>query len=133
MRVFKTFLLALIALPNTSFGAESSGWSFVWVTSGSDKYEITQGTAVVTIEGGIFHADLHGANGVEYTVSGTIGKTSVKAKFSVLGSDYFVDSPFSGTFQTKRWAGVAGSIGRESFALSDGWNFIGLTREIGGP
>jgi hypothetical protein len=133
MRVFKTFLLALIALPNTSFGAESSGWTFVWVASGADKYEITEGTAVVTIEGAIFHADLHGANGVEYSVSGTIDKTNVKATFSVLGSDYFVDSPFSGTFQTKRWAGVAGSKGRESFALSDGWNFIGLTREIGGP
>ena len=91
------------------------------------RHEITKGTAVVKIDGATFHADLHGTNGVEYSVSGTIDKTNVKATFSVLGSDYFVDSPFSGTFQTKRWAGIAGSKGRESFALSDGWNYVGLT------
>ena len=116
-----------------ALGAEQADWSFIWVASGADRYSIDQGRAVVTFEGSTFRARLRGADGVEYTLAGTIDKEKVKATFSVIGSDYFMDSPFTGEFQSKRWTDFANSQGRDSFALIDGWNLIGMSREIREP
>ena len=88
------------------------------------------GKAKLTIVGGSLKAELKGEDGNEFKVIGLVAKNKVKAKFTIVGSDYFVDSPFSGTYTSKHWSGVQGSSGRESISLTDGWNFLGFSREL---
>jgi len=103
---------------------------FVWVSSGHGEYSTKRGKAVVRIQSGRVTAEMVDESGIHYKLSGHIAKNRVAAKFTVLGSDYFVDSPFLGSYQIKRWGGFTDSKGRESIALTDGWNFIGFSREV---
>jgi len=126
-KLLASYFLLIIS---TSAFAEQQDWAFVWVTSGSGAYDVQQGTAKVTIENGQINAAMASTDGVEYKIVGSIKGQSVKVKFTVLNSDYFNNSPFSGSYIKKLWSGFADSKGRESISLTDGWNFIGLTREI---
>jgi len=120
----------LLALQMPTGRGASSDWVFVWVSSGSGEYHTSQGRALVTIQSGKLTAEMVDKSGIHYKLSGYVVKNKVTAKFTVVGSDYFVDSPFSGSYETKRWSGFADSKGRESIALTDGWNFIGMSREV---
>lgn len=111
--------------------AASSDWVFVWVSSGSGGYYTSRGKASVGIQRGKLSAEMADESGVHYKLTGYVVKNRVSAKFTVVGSDYFIDSMFSGSFQTKkRWSKLVKLRGRESIALTDGWNFIGISREI---
>jgi hypothetical protein len=124
-------ILLLLLSQATQVFAEEKQWSFIFVASGIDKYRVSEGKASVSIKNKKIEADLTDEKGVQYKIKGTIIDHKITAKFSVMGSDYFVDSPISGTFITKKWTEKLGdSVGRESISLNDGWNFIGLTREI---
>ncbi|NWJ40618.1 MAG: hypothetical protein HXX12_06565 [Geothrix sp.] len=125
---FRTTLLFL-ALCTLGFAGEKD-WAFVWVSSNANTYNIKQGKAKVTIKNGRLSTTMISSDGVEYKVVGTISGKHVDAKFSIIDSDYFVNAPFSGSYEKKLWSGVADSKGRESITLSDGWNFIGLTHDI---
>jgi hypothetical protein len=96
--------------------AASSDWVFVWVSSGPGRYHTSQGKASVGIQGGKLTAETTAESGVHYKLTGYIVKNRVNAKIRVVGSDYFIDSPFSGSFQTKRWSNLVDSKGRESIA-----------------
>jgi len=127
VRTLKCLFVALIA---SVVWAGDQDWNFVWVSSGQNRYEVVRGKAKVTITGGKLNAELKGEDGNEFKVVGQVAKHKVNAKFTVVGSDYFVDSPFSGTFTSKHWSGIQGSSGRESISLNDGWNFLGFSREL---
>lgn len=110
--------------------ADQTEWSFIWVASEGNKYSISEGKAKVVIKDGKLEAAMESTEGVEYKLSGVVAKSKINAKFTVVGSGYFIDSLFSGSYTIKRWSGFADSKGRESITLTDGWNFIGLSREI---
>ena len=95
-----------------------------------DTYYVKQGTAKVTIKKGRLEAQMTSADGVEYKIVGSISGQSVKAKFTILDTDYLNNSSFSGSYVKKLWPGFGNSRGRESITLTDGWNFIGLNRDI---
>ena len=129
--------LLLLIVAGVAFVAAGSAvaeeWTFVWVTSGTNGYSIAKGKAQVSLAGGKLDAQMIDDEGVEYTIRGTITKSKVRASFTVVDSDYFKSAPFSGTYLRKQWSGFAESQGRESISLSDGWNFLGLVREIRKP
>jgi hypothetical protein len=129
----KYFALLFLLLPlwPTSLRAAEQEWSFVRVSSSIDKYNVVQGTAKVTVYKGRFSALLTDTSGGEYRLAGTISKGKVVAKFTVVDSDYFIDSPMMGSLTRKHWSKPASS--GESITLTDGWNFVGLTREIRNP
>ena len=83
----------------------------------------------MSLVNGKLEAQMTDEEGVKYTLRGAIKKGKVTAAFTILESDHFNNSPFSGTYVRKRWSGFGDSKGRESISLSDGWNFIGLVRE----
>jgi hypothetical protein len=123
------FLLALALIFNSSsYAAEE--WNFVWVTSSPTGFQTQSGKAVVSLNPPKISAELTNSIGLKYSLSGTVKGESFTGKFTVLNSDYFQNSPLAGTFVTKHWAGVAGSSGREVISASDGFNFLGLTREL---
>ena len=125
------FLTAYIFLTYSAVVfAEQQDWLFVWVSSGPSTYYVKQGTAKVIIENGQLKAQMTSTDGVEYKIVGSIAGQRVNAKFTVLDSDYFISSPFSGSYKKQLWSGFADTKGRESISLTDGWNFIGLKREI---
>ena len=127
-------LLVLIAAALTLVSsAAADEWTFVWVSSGKNTYRLTNGKAEVSIANGTLEAQTIDEEGVKYALRGTIKKGKVTALFTILESDYFNNSPFSGTYVRKQWSGFADSKGRESISLSNGWNFIGLVREIRQP
>jgi len=102
----------------------------VWVSSGAGRYHTSQGKASVVIQDGKLTAEMTDDSGVQYHLTGYVSKNRVGAKSTAVGSDYFVNSPFSGSLETKRWTRIGDSKGRDSIALTDGWNFVGLSREI---
>ena len=126
----RALLLTLILLLAGIHSAHADEWVFVWIASGANDYTVSKGKAQVTLAGGKLEVRAVDREGIEYTLRGAIKKNAVTARFTVLESDYFKDSPFSGTYVRKLWSGFADSKGRESISLSDGWNFIGLVREI---
>jgi len=131
--MFTRYAIALAVAVSAWSGpvaATDDGWSFVWVSSGIGGYDVVSGRGKVTMENGSLTAELQDERMVGYTLSGNISGHRVRAKFSVIGSGYFINSPFSGSYLKKRWSGMADSAGRESITLTDGWNFIGLSREI---
>ena len=132
MLIRQLTLVLLLLLSQAVCGfAEEKQWSFIWVASGIDNYRVSQGKANVFIKNNKIEANLTDEKGVQYKITGSINNQKITASFSVMGSDYFVDSPISGTFLTKKWKEKLGdSVGRESITLNDGWNFVGLTREI---
>ena len=123
-------LFTLLLCFASPVAAENGEWAFVWVASGPNSYNVAAGRGKVTISGGKFAAELVDENKVSYRIIGSISGERVKVNLSVVGSDYFVNSPFSGSFTRKRWPNTANSVGRESITLTDGWNFIGLTRDL---
>jgi hypothetical protein len=127
-RGFLTLFLFL-GLSTIGFAGEKE-WAFVWVSSNANAYNIQQGKAKVTIKNGRLSAQLTSTDKVEFKVVGSISGNHVDAKFSIVGSDYFLNSPFTGLYAKKLWSGMTDSKGRESITLTDGWNFIGLTRDI---
>ena len=131
MKLLSKFLSAYILLVSSTVAfAEQQEWAFVWVSSGPGTYNVQKGTAKVTIDNGQIKAAMTSTDGVEYKIVGSIVGQSVKVKFTVLNSDYFNNSPFSGSYTKKLWSGFADSKGREAVSLTDGWNFIGLNRDI---
>jgi hypothetical protein len=124
------FKCLLILITTSIAQAGETGWTFIWVSSGSKGYQVVQGKAEVFVHKGKLKAKLVSEDGNEYKVIGLVNKKKVAAKFTVMGSDYFINSPFTGTYTSRRWARSEGSSGRESVSLSDGWNFIGLSHEL---
>ncbi len=132
MRILKSVLFVSLLLPlqfPTAYGSDSD-WAFVWVSCGFGGYRTSQGKASVRILKGKLVAEMADEAGIRFRLTGSIVKKRVNAKFTVIGSDYFIGSPFSGSYHVRRWTAVADSRGRESITLTDGWNFIGLSREI---
>ena len=131
MKLLSKLLIAYILLISSTVAfAEQQDWGFVWVSSGSGTYNVQRGTAKVTIENGQIKASMVSIDGVEFKIVGTIAGQRINVKFTVLDSDYFNNSPFSGSYTKKLWSGFADSKGREAISLTDGWNFIGLNRDI---
>jgi len=130
--IYLIIFIFLFSLPSNLLAKEKE-WTFVWVASGGTKYRVSQGDATVSIIDNNLSVDMLDENGVKYKIKGTISSNKVNAKFSVIGSGYFIDSPFQGTYKIKHFEGFADLKGRESITLTDGWNFIGLSREIKKP
>lgn len=131
MRLKITFLsLVLMVATYCQAKPASEGWSFVWLSSGPNQHEVSKGSAKVNIKNGKIETTMIDSNKVEYRCVGSIKSNSIKVKLTILESDYFNGSPFTGTYSVKKWDGDQQSIGRESIILTDGWNVVALTREI---
>lgn len=125
------FAKIILFLATTSIGfAGEPEWAFTWVSSTGAAHEVVQGKANLSINGDKVSGVLHGADGEECQIQGSIKRHQVRIKFTVVGSDHFINSPFTGSYMIKRWRGIKGSSGRESITLSDGWNMLGFTHEI---
>ena len=108
------------------------GWTFVWVTAG-ETWSIVEGTATVSLSRGTLVVDMIGANTVKYSLRGSVQKDgSIRAKFTNLESDFFVDSPMTGRHRKIHYRDVD-PCGKELFYLHDGFNFLGVKREIRPP
>ena len=131
MSMFRLRLLLAVSLLVAGIHrAYADDWAFVWVSSGPKNYAVSKGKAQVILTGTKLEVHAVDEEGIEYTLRGTVKKNAVIATFTILESDYFKNSPFSGTYVRKLWSGIADSKGRESISLSDGWNFVGFTHEI---
>lgn len=128
----KKIIFLILFMITTCIQAQpaNEGWSFVWLSSGPNQFEISKGSAIVNIKNGKIEATMVDSSKVEYRLTGSIKSHSIKAKLTILESDYFIGSPFSGTYSVKRWDGDPQSLGRESIILTDGWNVVAFTREI---
>lgn len=126
----KIVLLVVGLFASVNIVAADPEWTFVWISSGQGGYEVNKGSAVVKIVSGKVEISASGKQGVSFRFIGKIDKGKIIGKLTIIDSDFFKDSPFAGTHSKKRWPGVAGSSGRESIVLTDGWNGVCLTREI---
>ena len=118
--------------PAIAFSAPIAGWTFVWVTAG-ESWNVVEGSAKVTHSRGKLLVQMTGTNTVQYTLRGTVGKDGVvRAKFTNLESDNFVDSPMSGRYRKQFYRDVD-PCGMELFHIHDGYNFLGIKRDIRPP
>ena len=124
--------LVPVAWANNAKAGSSSEWNFIWVTSG-EKWNVLEGTAVVTVKNGRLHADMRGNNSVVYELRGTISESGVvRAGLTNTESDAFVNSPLKGTYKKRFYKDIS-PCGDELFHLHDGYNFLGIKRSIREP
>jgi hypothetical protein len=130
--IVKRFFLCciLIASCNSLWARDDHKWNFVWVASGMGQFEVSRGTATVTLKGRSISIEMNDEKNVVYHVTGSLRGSLLTATLSIPDSDYFTHSKFEGTYMKKRWSGMAESSGRDSIILTDGWNVIALTKEI---
>jgi hypothetical protein len=128
----RLLLIALLCLPSVVFAADDQ-WHWVKVGNNADHaWDISQGNAEVTINGGQFTAKLLDSSGkdVQISLKGSIAKGKLTVKETVNNSDY-TGSTYTGTLTIQKWAeAFAGATGVETTTLSDGLGMIGLTRTI---
>lgn len=128
-----SLVLVLILLCSTSFASDEGGWR--WVKAGSvvtKGWNVSEGTAQIVITGKKFSAKLFGQSSseVQIVLEGTIENGRITAKEEIQGSDY-TGSVYHGTLVKKSWQeSFAGTSGGESITLSDGWNMIGINRDL---
>ncbi len=63
-------------------------------------------------------------------MKGTIEGDKVNAKVTSQNSDYGMGATYTGYLRKSEEKGFADYMGRETITLTDGWNFLGLTKEI---
>lgn len=118
-----------IAMASAAIAGEPT-WNFVHVSALANEASIERGTATIEFKRDLFSAHLQ-VDGVEWAVlSGTIRNKRITAKYTVLGSDYTINSPYTGTLTRKTWQGDSNSRGRVCLQLSDGFNSITIFREL---
>lgn len=126
-------VLVVVLLCSISFASDDGGWR--WVKAGSivaKGWDISEGTAQIVISGRKFSAKLFGQSSpeVQIVIEGTIENGRIEAKEEIQGSDY-TGSVYHGTFGQKKWPEeFAGTTGAQSITLSDGWNMIGINRDL---
>lgn len=112
--------------------AADSNWAWVRATSIEDDWAVQKGKAKVTIVGTSFTAELFDPDDPEtvlYLVRGRIREQRVVAQSETKNSD-FGSSKMSGEIRRKKWKGFVETVGRQTITLSDGWNLLGITREL---
>lgn len=121
-------VLSLLLSSLTAFGADR--WQWVKANNNTGGWSLSQGFAEVVVSGEHFEAKLFSDSGEQTELlTGTIQKGTVTAKERILASD-FSGSTYQGKLAKKRWPQFSGTSGGESITLSDGWNMIGLTRNL---
>ena len=130
MKRIAVLILALVALP-----AAADEWQWVKVTNNASRgWDPEMGFADVTIEGQSFEATMFWGpaktTDVRITLKGTISKGAITATETVLDTD-LEPSKYSGRYERQIWkARFEGAVGTEAITLSDGYNMIGLRRNI---
>ncbi len=129
MRPCMVLFFALLSC--TSFAADGE-WRWVRTSNIVAKgWDISEGTAQVSIDGTKFSARLFwkdSGNKLQLALDGTIKNGRITATETIQESDY-TGSVFRGTFARKHWT-FSGTTGAESITLSDGWNMIGISRDL---
>lgn len=120
--------------------AEEDKWSWVEASSNSNHWNVRKGWGELHINGNKFTAELYevdddnylrgGENYLRFKMKGTIEGNKVNAKVTTQNSDYQMGTPYTGYYSKKEWKGFEDTKGRKAITLTDGWNFIGLTKEI---
>lgn len=116
-----------------SSAEDKTVWTWVLVSSLPNDWVTLKGSAHVLIDNGKITAELFDAEKTEflrYTLKGTINDEKVVIKIANKNSDYSLLSPYTGKYSKKTWDRFADSSGRETISATDGWNYLGLTREI---
>lgn len=127
------FVLITVLICSSSFASDDSGWK--WVKAGSvvgKGWDISEGTAQIMTKGTKFTARFFGqtSSEIQIVLDGTIENGRITAKEEIQGSDY-TGSVYHGTLVKKNWQeSFAGTSGGESITLSDGWNMIGINRDL---
>jgi len=105
-------------------------WAWIQSSSIPDGWDLRKGKATVHIEGKSFTAELFDeADALLIKMNGTIQGNRLKVRTVTQNADYG-SSEMSGELKSRKWKGFADTIGRQTITLSDGWNLIGLTREL---
>ena len=130
MRIFQFLRATAVCLAASIAFSKAPEWRFVYVAALENEASIEQGTTRLEIKGSKFTAKIF-VDGQEWgTLSGTIRSGHVEAKYTVLGSGYTINAPYSGSITRKTWNRQGNSIGRECIQLSDGFNSIILFHEL---
>ena len=124
-------VLFVVLCGSTSFAADGQ-WHWVKANNIVAKgWDVSEGTAQVSIDGAKFSAKLFwkdSSDKVQIVLDGTIKNGRITATETIQESDY-TGSVIHGTFTRRHWT-FSGTTGAESITLSDGWNMIGITRDL---
>ena len=131
MKQFVALLIALVAWP----AAAVEEWQWVKaINNVSTGWGTETGMANVHIKGASFEAELFWGpaktDGVRITLKGTIAKNKVTAIEAVLDTD-MEPTKYTGKYAKHIWKKpFEGTVGTEAITLSDGYNMIGLRRNM---
>ncbi len=129
-----TLITACLLLFSPGLAAASWEWVKV-IDRGAFGLKTEKGPAVVTIKGRSFEAQLFWGDSpkaVRIKLSGTIEKGQIEAIETVLDTD-MGPSTYTGIYIYKKLnikTSQGTIIGREAITLSDGFNIIGIRRNI---
>jgi len=126
------FLLALFAVFPV-YAHEEWQWVKV-INNAATGWQSETGSAQVLIKGKSFDVKLFWGPAktadVRITLKGTITKSRITARETILETD-IEPSKYTGKYEKQMWnEPFQGAVGTEAITLSDGYNMIGLRRNI---
>jgi len=131
MKTISLLLAVFAAFP----AAAAEEWQWVKaINNAATGWQSETGTANVQIMGQTFEANLFWGpaktTDVRITLKGTITKGKITAKETVLETD-MEPSTYTGKYTKQMWREpFEGAVGTEAITLSDGFNMIGLRRNV---
>jgi hypothetical protein len=113
----------LAALP-----AAGETWNFVYVARSTD-WQVRTGLGELARKDARFEGVLRDTQGVEYRIAGSLAAKRASARFVAVASDD-AGTELMGTFN--QWSPAQGNFCWETVQLYDGWNYVGLSRNLDG-
>ena len=113
----------------TTVPAAGETWNFVYVARSTD-WQVRTGFGELTRKGARFEGLLKDTHGVEYRIAGSLTPKRASARFAAVASDD-TGSDLTGTFN--QWSPAEANFCWETVQLYDGWNYVGLSRNLDQP
>ena len=109
---------------------QAETWAWSSASAGFDTWTVENGTGDVVVKAGKIDGTLYDrAGNKRFTISGKISNSRVTLRVIIDASD---SGPLElvGTYRKIRTDEFADSVGRDFMTLTDGFNFLGLTRNL---